>query len=218
MTYFFVAIGAITAALIAGFFSYLNLIIAKEQKTSEFRQAWIDDLRKEISELISSANMLYILFHNRYTVEKKEPDEKFSKLTGPYLTNTISALTSISLRINPDDKDPVLRRYNQDLLEKLDELLEYNKKERFKKIIKLLPDIKKLSKPILKAEWERVKKGEALYRRVRKFAAAVLIGGLITALSSAFYFYFENKNNNIKPTEMTVIFITDIESISKNSE
>lgn len=39
-----ISIGAVGAAIIAGFFSIVSLIIGKEQKTSEFRQAWIDAL------------------------------------------------------------------------------------------------------------------------------------------------------------------------------
>ena len=54
-----VAIGAIAAALIAGLISLLGLIISKEQKTSEFRQAWIDGLRSELSLVIAHANALH---------------------------------------------------------------------------------------------------------------------------------------------------------------
>ena len=46
-----VAIGTMIAAFIAGLVSLLSLIISKEQKVSEFRQAWIDALRAEISSL-----------------------------------------------------------------------------------------------------------------------------------------------------------------------
>lgn len=46
------AIGAIAAASIAGLLAFLSLIIAKENKTSEFRQAWIDSLRLDLSKLI----------------------------------------------------------------------------------------------------------------------------------------------------------------------
>lgn len=54
-----IAIGAIAAALIAGLVSLLGLIISKEQKTSEFRQAWIDALRKELSAVIAHTNAIY---------------------------------------------------------------------------------------------------------------------------------------------------------------
>lgn len=42
------SVGAVGAAMIAAFVSFLGLIIGKEQKTSEFRQAWIDALRSEL--------------------------------------------------------------------------------------------------------------------------------------------------------------------------
>jgi hypothetical protein len=42
-----VAIGAISAAIITGLLSLVGLIISKENKTSEFRQQWIDSFRKK---------------------------------------------------------------------------------------------------------------------------------------------------------------------------
>ena len=54
------ALGAIFAALIAGFFSYLNLIISKESKISEFRQDWVDHLRTEIGNYAASVNAFII--------------------------------------------------------------------------------------------------------------------------------------------------------------
>ena len=41
-----ISVGAVGAAVVAGLVSVLGLIISKEQKVSEFRQAWIDELRK----------------------------------------------------------------------------------------------------------------------------------------------------------------------------
>jgi hypothetical protein len=52
------AIGAIAAALIAGLLTFLGLIVAKENKTSEFRQAWIDSLRLDFAKLISNARAI----------------------------------------------------------------------------------------------------------------------------------------------------------------
>lgn len=58
-----VAIGAISAAIITGLLSLVGLIISKENKTSEFRQQWIDSFREEISELIGRLEV--ILLHGR---------------------------------------------------------------------------------------------------------------------------------------------------------
>jgi len=49
-------------AVIAGFVSILGLIISKEQKTSEFRQTWIDSLRSDIASLIARASALQVIF------------------------------------------------------------------------------------------------------------------------------------------------------------
>ena len=38
----YVAIGAIFAAIIAGGISFIIAVISKDQKTSEFRQEWIN--------------------------------------------------------------------------------------------------------------------------------------------------------------------------------
>ena len=45
------AVGTICAALIAGLISFVVTVLAKDQKISEFRQAWIDALRSDAAEL-----------------------------------------------------------------------------------------------------------------------------------------------------------------------
>ncbi|HKE96605.1 MAG TPA: hypothetical protein VKB34_20010, partial [Povalibacter sp.] len=50
-----VAIATVVASLIAGVFSFVNLTLNKEQKTSEFRQAWIDALRADLSAFFAAA-------------------------------------------------------------------------------------------------------------------------------------------------------------------
>jgi len=44
-----IVFGTVLAALIAGVFSYFNLVNSKEQKVSEFRQAWNNSLRSGLS-------------------------------------------------------------------------------------------------------------------------------------------------------------------------
>ena len=51
-------VATVVAALIAALISFVNLTLSKEQKTSEFRQAWIDGLREELATLFSSARAL----------------------------------------------------------------------------------------------------------------------------------------------------------------
>jgi len=51
--------GTIVAAIIAAGISLLGLIISKENKVSEFRQAWIDSLRAEIAAVITHAHSVH---------------------------------------------------------------------------------------------------------------------------------------------------------------
>lgn len=62
-------------ATIAAFFSFVTLISSKENKVSEFRLAWANQLRDEISELIRnlhSSNSIHLeikIFLDRYNLE-----------------------------------------------------------------------------------------------------------------------------------------------------
>jgi hypothetical protein len=52
------AVGAVVSASIGGLLAFLGLVIAKENKTSEFRQAWIDSLRQDLAKMMASANAI----------------------------------------------------------------------------------------------------------------------------------------------------------------
>ena len=48
-----VGVGAVVAALIAAAASFVSMISSKEEKVSEFRQVWINNIREEISEFLA---------------------------------------------------------------------------------------------------------------------------------------------------------------------
>ena len=50
---------ATTAAILAAIASFLGLMISKESKISEFRQKWIDELRKDISWVLGEATRIH---------------------------------------------------------------------------------------------------------------------------------------------------------------
>ncbi|MCX4193125.1 hypothetical protein [Methylophaga sp. OBS1] len=174
----FIPIGVILAALIGGFFSVVSLIVSKEQKTSEFRQQWIDSLRKEISDHIAASITLAAL--RQY---QTGTDESFLKEASEEQQQVASTFTSIKLRINPEDKDSNIRKLNNEFLEALEECRRlYNKKEweESRKYANVLTD---RSIPMLKAEWERVKRGENTYiatKYIAIFISAISLVALIT--------------------------------------
>jgi hypothetical protein len=53
------AIATTVAAIIAGTIAFLSTILAKEQKTSEFRQNWIDALREDIADFVGESDVFF---------------------------------------------------------------------------------------------------------------------------------------------------------------
>jgi hypothetical protein len=90
------AIGPIIASLIAAAFGFLGLVISKEQKTSAFRQEWIDSLRQEASELVAHLNAAA----DGWATKGNDPG------ASPLRENMLGAnraMTQIRLRLNPSE-------------------------------------------------------------------------------------------------------------------
>lgn len=79
-------------------------LMARQLKISEFRQAWIEDIRKDTSEYISKAHEwieLYIKFNQESNQEiKSEISHKLDKIK----YDAFHILWRIELRFKPNDK------------------------------------------------------------------------------------------------------------------
>lgn len=178
-----VVVAAIIAAFIAGLVSLIGLIISKEQKTSEFRQAWIDALRSELSSLISYANNI----HRGLGSHKPWEDMK-SDFLGINM-----AAANIRLRLNPDEDAPkkVLEKINEfeRLLDPAKQHVDYNALNKTEK------ELVDASHIILKNAWVHVKKGEKIYR-VTCFVLWLALGGGIV-FSMFCFFGIDTSLNNL---------------------
>jgi hypothetical protein len=135
------------AALIAGLFSLLNLIIPKEQKVSEFRQQWIDSLRQELSDHIAALDSLSSIFENSHTL-----DQDGSKTESELRQRITSTFTSIKLRVNPEDSHIKIRGINQEVLRLLEEGKSLLDESRWKEARIKCNEITNASIPMLKEE------------------------------------------------------------------
>ena len=167
----YIAIGAAVAALITGWTSAANIIIAKDQKISEFRQKWIDELRQSTSELSCYMSMLSSLMHMHYEekcgMQESEIDKIACKSFVKYYEPISLQITKIRLLLNPKDNKNII-----DLLSSFENELE-NVSVNFKKtenIAKLLTNFETDVKDLLKSEWERVKCGEPDYIKFKKLS------------------------------------------------
>jgi|TARA_R100000501_G_C2624504_1_gene117794 hypothetical protein len=158
-------LGAICVALIGAFATMCGLLIAKENKTSEFRQVWIDALRSEISQLLVQFNAIQDATKLNY----QDLDTKVSVL-GPLYADLNEATFKISLRLNSEEvlSQRVLRALNDLQQMGLDE-----GRLTSSDITPLEAELLEASKELLKAEWKRVKAGEPIYRLVKNVSLVV---------------------------------------------
>ncbi|HEV2595763.1 MAG TPA: hypothetical protein VGU01_11230 [Sphingomicrobium sp.] len=175
------SIGAVVAALIAALVSLLGLVIGKEQKTSEFRQAWIDALRAEFVSYTSSLNLISDKLRARYP----STTAKVAELTGAY-EQLNRASFAIKLRLNPKEQATT------DLLSAMSdfEALAQDDTNFTPSNIRPLQDkFTSTSQELLKNEWDRVKKGEPTFRVAKRgsfIALVVILVVFVARLASAY--------------------------------
>lgn len=164
----FLAVGpAILAAIIA----LISLVISKESKLSEFRQIWIDSLRNEVAELLSN------ILHIKKLIDNSDGSDESRSATFAALKVADNALMLIKLRLN--DKESKA----QDLLKTIQEIEDFSNAEEYhqERVDELEIDLLRTSKVVLKAEWDRVKAGEPVFRAT-KYVMWVSLLGLTAAL------------------------------------
>lgn len=190
----FVAFGVITAALLTGVFSIMNMVSAKENKVSEFRLAWIDGLRNEIAEYASAAQEISRAYNpdrfkplaNHSPEEKQKLQIEFYKETREAYARAVENLTKIQLRLNPVqiEKNP-----ESDEAKLMAVVLKARKigNKSLADVIKNCNEIRSAAAPILKSTWSSVKLGEPSYRKFRSIAIITVALGFYTIIISASY-------------------------------
>ncbi|MDF9401754.1 hypothetical protein [Vibrio sp. 1180_3] len=178
-----VPIGVVTASIIAGLFSFISLVLSKEQKVSEFRQQWIDSLREEVAIFIGNIVTIADISKRMRRAQEQGVESEFSRSDlKDFQVAASEAYTRINLRLNPDDdKSEVI-----DLIQALEQVRKFTKQAEWEKVNDKIDDVRSNSQALLKLEWERVKKGEPAFRRAKGVAALLVISAL--ALGGLFLF------------------------------
>jgi hypothetical protein len=173
-----VAVGAVVASLIAGVISLLGLIVSKEQKVSEFRQAWIDALRTELATFIAHANALFIASASADLPDKYS--EVVRTLKEDFIATT-SAAAKIRLRVNPKEvgAQAVLAG-----IETLERQLDPRNARNYAVIEEAQRQLVSAAQSLLKKEWMRVRRGERVYRIAKFLALVVTVASVLGLLVS----------------------------------
>ena len=164
------AIGPLLAAVIAALISLLGLIITKENKTSEFRHAWIDALRADLSAYIAH-------FHNIFGLVRLGIENNIESWARSQtdLNGVNKSGTNIRLRLNP--KEGLTKRVIA-ALDGFERLACEGASADMDKLEALELELLNASQLLLKSEWRRVKHGELVFQIARAVSFAVLIAAL----------------------------------------
>jgi hypothetical protein len=169
---------ALSIALVGGAFSLVGLLVAKEQKVSEFRQAWIDALRQDIAKVVTHLELWAILTPERSSAEHLH-QFRFSasaarlRLTGP------------AAQKGDADKNGSHR----EVLAVLD-ILEARVARHDPTVDDTRAELRRLvdaTTVVLKEDWERVKKGEPRYVNALRAAVGVLVVVVILLFVTALF-------------------------------
>lgn len=163
----------IIVALIAVFASFIGLIISKEQKISEFRQAWINTLRDDISKFIGQIDKVKkLVLINKAASEDKKEETSNNVILGS--TEMRELQSKIALLINPKENK------HTEMIDLLDTMiLNIMQQQENRMNIKTLTE---LSQQILKEEWDRVKKGEPIFKFFKWAFGITTVGVIIYSI------------------------------------
>ena len=145
-------ISALTALAAVILSPVVSIYVVKKQinatVVSMNRQKWIDDLRDQLSELISLLNYINVAFHSHLS-NKENFMEKLERVK--------FIQTKIMLLINPIEEDHV--KLTSLISSAIEEIIKGKKEELPNKLHEYIKALVELSQKVLKREWERVKKG-----------------------------------------------------------
>lgn len=173
------AIATIIAALIAAAISFVNLTLTKEQKTSEFRQAWIDALRQDLATFFATARAFaranQELQHFGVGAQGGAPLSFTEQSISDLRYQIAETRYRIQLRLNPKETEHIeLLRLMQAAIDKQQNAVASPNSTDV--VLEAVERAAEFAPQILKSEWERVKKGELAFRVARNWVAPATFG------------------------------------------
>lgn len=197
---FLPAIATVAAALIAGGISLTNLILTKETKISEFRQAWIDALRDELAIFLTSTRaMARVIQELRHVNRTQDTSISSLQFTPDKITEVRHSVASshykIKLRLNIEQPDHLKLL---GLLESaIDAQVNYfkNVDANVEDVLAAATKASDQAALVLKEEWRTVKRGEPQYRNAVRLVKIVLSIAAISLVAAVIAIpLFSNSN------------------------
>jgi hypothetical protein len=174
-----VAIATLVAALVTAALSFVTMTLTKELKTSEFRQTWIDGLRQELAAFFGAARAFARAVEASQSAAAAPDGQVPLGLTAERISDLRyqagEMLSKIMLRLNPNKEEHVeLLRLLRRAIDEQNSMLTSGAPDA-SPTIKAIEAANEYARPVLKKEWERVKKGEPPFRLARNWLAPGVI-------------------------------------------
>lgn len=162
----FAAAAALLVAVVAGLFSIFNLLVAKDQKISEFRHEWISELRKDFG--------LYVAYTMQFvTLASRHTDPKFAtpEIRTEVFVQLNQAQTRIKLRLNKSK--PKQNSILQDIAKIEARMKNWQAQGDWQELDAasqtLVENFEADCQILIKEQWQRVKGGEPIYKIAKWF-------------------------------------------------
>lgn len=183
------ALAVLAASALGGLIAMANMVIGKEQKTSEARKDWIDGLRTNLATFFAHAQLLSLLWESKLQAvtisaveHPKIPPEdamKFRSHHKELYGSMLAAFHDVQLRLGTNQKEFAT------LITELDEIyrgLEGNTPDCHLQFRRKESSLREKSSSAMKTEWEKVRDGERSFRIVKWFLYALVLGLGISAV------------------------------------
>lgn len=153
-------------AVIAAATSLVVSILSKDQKTSEFRQAWIDAFREDAANLAGHWSTIIAALDAKKAAN--EDTKLFLASLHSDITNIEVRIARMRLRLNPKEHAHLIR-----LLQGMASSTPRTRAEMDHAIEAVVLEVQK----VLRIEWKRVKRGEWSFRMLKLVSLIAIIGG-----------------------------------------
>ncbi|MDN6885293.1 hypothetical protein QMO14_16935 [Variovorax sp. CAN2819] len=165
------ALATLFAAGLAATVSLVVSVLAKEQKTSEFRQQWIDALRNDVAEWLAEVAIVYATFDNLTSSGRKPTLTETEQRYENFLRLRMLRLR-IDLRLNPAEHAEMIQAMN-----KVRDSMKASSAARIVAADAVLAATQK----VLKAEWRLVKRGERAFVLTKIIAGVMVSAAIVVA-------------------------------------
>jgi hypothetical protein len=197
------ALATLAAAFVAGGIARSNLIVSKESKISEFRQAWGGDLRENLSSLFSAVRLLARAVQEEREMERgngSNPKFHFSQekiVETRQLSSETKYRIELLLDANQDSHVELRRLLDEMMTAQYTYLSEHDAD--IELVFAALGRANEQATVVLAQEWEKVRLGEPEYRGAVSKANTVLLVGGVLMLALVAVAFFSPSSTEAKP-------------------